>query len=81
MLRVPPVQLLNDPADRGLPSQLASDYRTETKKFFQNYKPSDQDNLRVIENIINPQVYETLRFIANCYRHQKRPREAEKEGC
>ena len=63
MLRVPPVQLLKDPADRGLPSQLASDYRTETKKFFQNYKPSDQDNLRVIENIINPQVYETLRLL------------------
>jgi len=63
MLRVPPVQLLKDPADRGLPSQLASDYRTETKKFFQNYKPSDQDNLRVIEIIINPQVYETLRLL------------------
>ena len=63
MLRVPPVQLLKDPADRGLPSQLASDYRTEAKKFFQNYKPSDQDNLRVIEIIINPQVYETLRLL------------------
>jgi hypothetical protein len=63
MLRVPPVQLLKDPADRGLPSQLASDYRTETKKFFQNYKPSEQDNLRVIEIIINPQVYETLRLL------------------
>jgi len=63
MLRVPPVQLLKDPADRGLPSQLASDYRTETKKFFQNYKPSDQDNLRVIEIMINPQAYETLRLL------------------
>ena len=63
MLRVPPDQLLKDPADRGLPSQLASDYRTETKKFFQNYRPSDQDNLRVIEIIINPQVYETLRLL------------------
>ena len=63
MLRVPPVQLLKDPADKGLPSQLASDYRTETKKYFQNYRPSEQDNLRVIEIIINPQVYETLRLL------------------
>ena len=63
MLRVPPVQLLKDPADRGLPSQLASDYRTETKKFFLNYRPSEQDNLRLIEIIINPQVYETLRLL------------------
>ncbi len=63
MLRVPPVQLLKDPADKGLPSQLASDYRTEVKKFFQNYRPSEQDNLRVIDIIINPQVYETLRLL------------------
>ncbi|GAH52324.1 unnamed protein product, partial [marine sediment metagenome] len=63
MLRIPPVQLLKDPADKGLPSQLAADYRTETKKYFQNYRPSEQDNLRVIEIIINPQVYETLRLL------------------
>ncbi len=63
MLRVPPVNLLKDPADKGLPSQLASDYRTETKKYFQNYRPSEQDNLRLIDNIINPQVYETLRLL------------------
>ena len=63
MLRVPPVQLLKDPADRGLPSQLAEGYKIETKKFFQNYHPSEQDNLRLIENIINPQVYETLRLL------------------
>jgi len=63
MLRVPPVQLLKDPADRGLPAKLAGDYRTEVKKFFQNYRPSEQDNLRVIDIIINPQVYETLRLL------------------
>ena len=63
MLRVPPVQLLKDPADRGLPTQLAEDYRMEVKKFFQNYRPSEQDNLRVIDIVINPQVYETLRLL------------------
>jgi hypothetical protein len=63
MLRVPPVQLIKDPADKGLPSQLATDYRTEVKKFFQNYHPSEQDNLRVIDIIINPQVYETLKLL------------------
>ena len=63
MLRIPPVQLLKDPADRGLPAQLAGDYRTEVKKFFQNYRPSEQDNLRIIDIIINPQVYETLRLL------------------
>ncbi|MHA1104671.1 MAG: hypothetical protein ACTSPN_02995 [Promethearchaeota archaeon] len=63
MLRIPPVQLLKDPADRGLPAQLAEDYRMEVKKFFQNYRPSEQDNLRVVDILINPQVYETLRLL------------------
>jgi hypothetical protein len=65
MLRTPPVQLLKDPADRGLPAQLAEDYRVEVKKFFQNYNPSEQDNLRVIDIIVNPQVYETLKLLRN----------------
>jgi hypothetical protein len=63
MMRIPPVQLLKDPADRGLPSQLVQDYRTETKKYFQNYRPSENDNLTIIDVLINPQVYETLRLL------------------
>jgi hypothetical protein len=63
MLRIPPTQLIKDPADRGLPSQLANDYRMEVKKYFQNYRPSEQDNLRVIDILINPQVYETMRLL------------------
>jgi len=63
MLRVPPIQLLKDPADRGLPSQLSQDFRLEVKKFFQNYKPSEQDNLRVIDIVVNPQVYETIKLL------------------
>jgi len=63
MLRVPPVQLLKDPAERGLPTQLAKDYRSEVKKFFQTYKPSEQDNLRVVDIIVNPQVYETIKLL------------------
>jgi hypothetical protein len=63
MMRIPPVNLLKDPADRGLPTQLVEDYRTESKRFFQNYRPSEQDNLSVIDGIINPPVYETLRLL------------------
>ncbi|MFW9969181.1 MAG: hypothetical protein ACFFDF_03205 [Candidatus Odinarchaeota archaeon] len=62
-LRVPPVKILDDPASRGLPTQLVEDYKTECKKYFQNYRPSEGDNLRVIDILINPQVYETLRLL------------------
>ncbi|MFW9818504.1 MAG: hypothetical protein ACFFE5_02745, partial [Candidatus Thorarchaeota archaeon] len=62
-LRVPPVKMLEDPVARGLPAQLVNDYDMEVKKFFQNYRPTDGDNLRIIDILINPQVYETLRLL------------------
>lgn len=63
MLRVPPTNLLEDPADRGLPQQLVEDYKTECKKFFQSYRPSKEDNLGIITILIDPAVYETLRLL------------------
>ena len=35
----------------------------ECKKFFQSYRPSEQDNLRLITILNDPQVYETLRLL------------------
>ncbi len=62
-LRVPPVNIFENPTNRGLPSQLEEKYKIEVKKFFQNYLPSEGDNLRIIDILINPQVYETLRLL------------------
>ena len=63
IMRVPPVKILQDPADRGLPSQLVETYRADTRRFFQNYRPTIGDNLRVIDILTNPQVYEILRLL------------------
>jgi hypothetical protein len=63
MLRVPPVKLLEKPVDRGLPTQFAKVYPSDVKKFFQNYHPTQEDNLKILKAIINPQVYETLRLL------------------
>jgi hypothetical protein len=63
IMRVPNDTILKDPSDRGLPSQLVADYKTECKKFFQNYHPSEKDELQIVDLIINPQVYETLRLL------------------
>ncbi len=63
MLRIPPLKLLTNPAEKGLPEALVQDYKTESKKFFTNYRPSDEDNLNIIEIFNNPQVYETLRLL------------------
>ncbi len=63
MLRIPPVNLAGNPVDHGLPAQLSDDYKTEIKNFFQGYIPSEDDNLRVVDVFIDPQVYETLRLL------------------
>jgi len=63
MIRRPPITLLKAPAEKGLPDHLTSDYITAVKQFFQNYSPSDEDNLKIVEIIVNPQVYETFRLL------------------
>jgi hypothetical protein len=63
IMRVPPVKILKDPADRGLPSQLVDNYKADARSFFQNYRPTEGDNLRIIDILTNPQVYETLRLL------------------
>ncbi|MFX0006850.1 MAG: hypothetical protein ACFFAV_08995 [Candidatus Hermodarchaeota archaeon] len=59
-MRVPPVKLVKNPLEWGLPSTLAEGYKIEVKKYFQAYRPSETDNLRVLDVLTNPQAYETL---------------------
>jgi len=63
MLRKPPLVLLEDPVGRGLPDNLAADYVAECKKSFRTYRISDDDNLRIVSILVDPQVYETLRLL------------------
>ncbi len=64
MLRVPPKQLIKDPVDRHLPEKLKGDYIREVRSFFETYKPSDSDNLRIIDQImLDPQCYEVLKLL------------------
>ena len=63
MLRVPPVKLIDNPSNRGLPSQFVKTYKSEVKTYFQDYHPSEEDNLKIINILIDPEVYETLRLL------------------
>ena len=63
MLRIPPIRLLDNAVNRGLPSQFAKEYSNDVKEFFQDYQPTEEDNLRIINTLINPQVFETLRLL------------------
>ena len=64
MIRRPPITLLKNPSERGLPEQFTDDYNVAVRKFFQKYRPSDEDNLKIVDEIIvDPQVYEILRLL------------------
>ncbi|MFX0083042.1 MAG: DUF2341 domain-containing protein [Candidatus Hodarchaeota archaeon] len=63
MLRVPPVQLLEDPSNRGLPLRFVEEYLTDVKEFFQNYKPTMEDNVAIVNIFTNPEVYQILRLL------------------
>ncbi|MFX1259602.1 MAG: hypothetical protein ACFFAN_17245 [Promethearchaeota archaeon] len=60
--RVPPFKLLINPFDCGIPKELVAVYQTECNKFFQDYQRSEEDNIKVIRLLCNPQVYETLKL-------------------
>jgi hypothetical protein len=63
MLRVPPNQLLEDSIIRALPTQIAKIYPSDINDFFRNYQPTEEDNLRILKLIIEPQVYTTLKLL------------------
>jgi hypothetical protein len=67
ILRVPPTQLFKDPVNRGLPTQFVKEYLAEVKKFFQDYRPTMEDNIAIVEILINPEVYQILRLLRTSF--------------
>ena len=63
MLRTPPVKLLEDPVSHGLPAQFLKEYFKVIKEYFEDYQPTEEDNLKIIDALINPQVYEMFRLL------------------
>ncbi len=62
-LRTPPIELLKDPEKRGLPSQLTKVYLNEVKTFFEQYTPTEFDNLKILNILTDPEVYQTFQLL------------------
>jgi len=60
---VPPEKLFKDPVNHGLPPHLAKEYQDEVQKFFNEYHPTEEDTLKLLNCLIDPEVYETLRLL------------------
>jgi hypothetical protein len=63
MTRVPPDNLFKDPVNYGLPAQFAKSYKEEIQKIFRSYHPTEEDNVKLLQILIDPEVYETLRLL------------------
>ncbi|MHA2048284.1 MAG: hypothetical protein ACW986_01590 [Promethearchaeota archaeon] len=63
LMRNPPSDLIKDPSSKGLPPHLIGDYKTECVRFFQSYQPTEQDDLKILSVIMEPQVYTTLQLL------------------
>ncbi|MFX0105470.1 MAG: hypothetical protein ACFE75_08265 [Candidatus Hodarchaeota archaeon] len=64
MIRRPPTNLLKNPVERGLPERFVEEYHMAVKNFFQKYRPSEEDNLKVLDEVIaDPQVYEIMKLL------------------
>ena len=64
MIRRPPITLLKNPDERGLPEKFVEEYHATVKNFFQKYRPTEEDNLKILDQIIaDPQVYEILKLL------------------
>jgi hypothetical protein len=64
MIRRPPIKLLKNPVERGLPERFVEEYNVAVRKFYQKYRPTEEDNLKILDQVIgDPQVYEILKLL------------------
>ncbi len=63
MLRIPSVELVKTPEKKGLPSQLTKVYLNEVKTFFEQYTPTELDNLKILNILADPEVYHTFQLL------------------
>ncbi|MFX0077172.1 MAG: hypothetical protein ACFE96_17135 [Candidatus Hermodarchaeota archaeon] len=62
-IRRPPITLLRESVERGLPESLVEDYRSKVRSYFLSYRPSEEDNLKIIKLLTDPQLYEMLKLL------------------
>lgn len=62
-IRGPPTEIMREPVERGLPESLIATYQSEIRKFFQSYHPTEEDNLKLITILTDPQLYEILKLL------------------
>jgi len=63
MFRIPPFKILKNPFGKGLPKNFEATYINSCDLFFQSYNPSEEDNVKVINILNEPQTYELINLL------------------
>jgi hypothetical protein len=64
IIRRPPIKLIKSPVERGLPERFREEYKVVVKNFFKKYQPSEEDNIKILDEVItDPKVYEILKLL------------------
>ena len=75
LFRTPVAKLIEDAKNRLPTPTLATKYLEEVNKFFSNYQPSFDDNLKIAQNMMNPDKYDYISlFRERAYPLNKIPR-------
>ncbi len=75
LFRTPVAKLIEDAKNRLPTPTLATKYLEEVKKYFTNYQPSFEDNLKIAQNMMNPDKYDYISlFRERAYPLNKIPR-------
>lgn len=62
-IRRPPTTIMRESIERGLPESLVASYNSEVRRFFQTYHPTEEDNLKLMSILTDPQLYEILKVL------------------
>jgi hypothetical protein len=60
IMRVPPVKIVELAKENKPDPQVAEKYLEKARKFFRNYEPNDEDNLKIASIMINPDIYDYI---------------------
>ena len=63
MFKVPPFNLLNNSSESGLPDKLHKSYKIDIENYFKDYVISEEQNLRITEYLLNPDIYKIFNFL------------------
>ncbi len=80
MSRVPAEVLLKNLTEKGLLSSMKNDYITATKSLFKDYHPTEEDNLNILNLLLNPQIYATLRLLRTTIARRDELEKLKKKG-